>query len=337
MKTVTLGADDTLSLGDISGPVRRAARGPPRAGLPRRHLCNGQQTLIMARYIAATLTHPRLLEIMPTRPAPKSDARYPLPLRLSGLWQALRGQRPRKRQRLAFVTLNQRRYKRVSFGDSAQAEAVEKSFERYGPDARFPELVLRQENEIWVKFVDGAPVRRELASADGLAEFFAGLYARESRPQALDELPLLRHLRRDLEFLADVGLLSAGRVTELATLAERHAPSQVHIGFDYLDAVLKNFVWRADGSLCAIDIESLRHDCVQGLGFAKARQHWKEPLWQAVSDRLRERGAIPFADHVDLLELCFLARWTKTKIVTGKWRFVDAARFDAVQRRLAVA
>ena len=124
-------------------------------------------------------------EIMPSRPAPKTDARYPLPLRLSGLWQALRGQRPRKRQRLAFVTLNRRRYKRVSFGDSAQAAAVEESFERYGPDARFPELVLRQENEIWVKFVAGAAVRRELASADGLADFFAGLYARERRPPAL--------------------------------------------------------------------------------------------------------------------------------------------------------
>ena len=213
----------------------------------------------------------------------------------------------------------------------------DRSFERYGPDARFPELVLRQENEIWVKFVAGAAVRRELASADGLADFFAGLYARESRPQALGELPLLRHLRRDLDFLAEVGLLPAARGAELATLADRRAPAEVCIGFDYLDAVLKNFVWRADGTLCAIDIESLRHECVQGLGFAKARQHWKEPLWQAVFERLHERGAIPFADHVDLLELCFLARWTKTKIVTGKWRFVDAARFDAVQRRLAAA
>jgi hypothetical protein len=105
-------------------------------------------------------------------------------------------------------------------------------------------------------------------------------------------------------------------------------PRQLLVGFDYTDPVLKNFVLPEDGNpLCAIDVESLVQARPLGAGIAKASVFWltperREQLLAPLETELPAlRAQLPF------VELCFLARWTKTKLLTGKQKRVRESLF----------
>jgi len=60
---------------------------------------------------------------------------------------------------LRFVTINGHRFKRLILHDSYLAAGIERNLEAFGESAYFPRLVARHENEIWVEFVEGEPLR----------------------------------------------------------------------------------------------------------------------------------------------------------------------------------
>lgn len=262
---------------------------------------------------------------------PRETAGYSLKRR-TGTWlKRMFGTQMLKSQDLRFVTINGRRFKRLILHDSYLAAGIERNLEAFGESAHFPRLVVRHENEIWVEFVEGAPLRSvDDEAVARLAAFYAAIYAqRPPRQVATDESPFLGHVERNLRFLNQVGVLGDEAYGQLAAVAKRLVPPRVWVGFDYVDPVLKNFVLTGDGAqLCAIDVESLADDQLIGTGVAKAFVHWLEPHRHAFLEQLANHEVPDFQSYFGFVELAFLARWTKTKFLTGKWKFVDGGLFE---------
>ncbi|MFW5815622.1 MAG: hypothetical protein ACOCVP_02080 [Wenzhouxiangella sp.] len=234
-----------------------------------------------------------------------------------------------KSQRAFFVTLNGHRYKRVVCGDSVQAAAVAAALEDCRDVVGLPEVVLAQENEVWVRFVEGRRVEAGTES-DWLAlnDFFAALYAKEPRLVDLAETRLHPRLLVDLDFLRDSGVLDESRHTTLCGRAEQLRPARLWLGYDYLDPVLKNFVINDQG-LFAVDIESLEAGVALGTGIAKSGLHWLGADRQRFLERLcRQPGVPDLKAQLGYVELCLLAAWTKRKLLTGKWSRVRSQPFD---------
>lgn len=263
-------------------------------------------------------------------PPPRQQAGYSLKRRFNTWLRGLFGTQLLKSQDLRFVTINGQRFKRLILRDSFLAAEIERQLESFGANDFFPALVTRYENEVWVQFVDGERLvevdERALAS---IADFYAAVYRRRPRPVAMADLPYMHRIDQNLRFLGQVGVLSDAARRDLEAVARRLAPEQVWIGFDYVDPVLKNFVIaRDDGRLCAIDVESLADEQLIGTGVAKACVHWLEPFRDVFLERLAGAGVPDFQAYFRFVELAFVARWTKTKFLTQKRKFVQPERFD---------
>jgi len=222
-----------------------------------------------------------------------------------------------KRQRVYFVNINGKRFKRVVLGDSYEAERVEAALHAAPPEARFPPLIQRHENELLLGFVEG---RRFDGTADSdcnaLADFLGALY--EAERSCVPPGGLMRTLVTDLDFLLDAGLTDRTLNEALRERAETLHPVEVQIGLDYVDPVEKNFII-ADDTLHAIDVESLRRHVPLGTGIAKAGVHWlARDRTQAFVERVEQVAELDLAVQLPYIELCFRVGWTKRKLLQGK-------------------
>lgn len=246
------------------------------------------------------------------------------------LWSRLFGTRLQKSQRIYFVTFDGQRFKRVILRDSWLAAEIERCHRTFGESDRFPELVARYENELWVEFLEGDPIADvDRAVAEGMADFYAEVHARRPREVKSGESPFPRDLERDLDFLRRVGVLAEPAHRDLrASLADR-VPERLWIGFDYTDAVAKNFILEpGSGRVLAVDVECLVDEELVGLGLAKAFARWLDPHRDAVMRRLHASACPPFWEYHSFVELAFLARWTKTGFLERKWKYVNPERFE---------
>lgn len=249
--------------------------------------------------------------------------------RLRSFAARLRGGGLQKSQRVYFVDVGGSRFKRVVQPDAWTAARIAESLARFGESRRVPRLVAEYEREVWVEFIPGRrPGPVDAALARRVADFFADLYAREPRRLPTEGTPFPARLSRNLRFLRAAGVLGPPLSADLEEAAERLLPKEAWVGFDYTDAVLKNFVETDDGRICAIDVESLAPDELIGTGFAKAAERWLGPHREAFLDHLQRPGVPDFRGYLPFVELCFLAHWTARAFLERKWRFVDAARFE---------
>ncbi len=261
---------------------------------------------------------------------PRESAGYSLKRRTTNLLKRLFGTQLLKSQDLRFVTINGQRFKRLILRDSFLAAEIERRLESFGPSDYFPGLVTHYENEIWVQFVAG----RQLLEVDRqgmakIADFYTAVYSRRPRQVAMADLPFIDRIDQNLRFLNQVGVLGDTARGHLEAVARRLAPERVWLGFDYVDPVLKNFVIASDdGRLCAVDVESLADEQLIGTGVAKACVHWLEPFRDDFLARLARAQAPDFQAYFSFVELCFIARWTKTKFLTRKPKFVRPELFD---------
>lgn len=254
---------------------------------------------------------------------------HPLARRLRFRLLGWLSNRPPNSKRIYLVTIGERRFKRVVFVDSHQAEIAASRLEAFGASGIYPALVLQRERELWVEFVEGEPLRRADAEVVArMADLFAVLYRRGPRRMPLDETPFAWALERDLRFLRDVGLIAGGAWRQLDETARKLAPKQVWVGYDCTDAILKNFVRDRSGRIRGVDVESLGADQLLGIGVAKAALRWLGPLRDAFLAELRERQVPDFLPYFPFVELCFLAFWQKSSFLEKKRRFVDPALFD---------
>lgn len=249
-------------------------------------------------------------------------------------WLArLRGARLQPSHRVFRVEIGDERFKRIVLHDSALAERLATTLQRIGPSASLPRLVVRYEREVWVDFVDGV-----VAQAAGeefvrqLARFYGDLYARSPSRIASAGSRWVSNLADDLDFARRVGVIDGALARDLAARALDVQPTALWTGFDYIDPVLKNFVVRRDGQLCAVDIGALGADTLLGTGVAKALARWMEPHRATFLSELATTAAPDIASSLPFVELAFEARYTKTMFLERKWKRIDVERFRRLSR-----
>ncbi|HKA14196.1 MAG TPA: hypothetical protein VKH41_04195 [Myxococcota bacterium] len=236
--------------------------------------------------------------------------------------------RPPRSQRVFEVRIGDARLKRIVFADSHHAAAVAARLQTFAPERIYPAVLLERERELWVEFIEGAPVERaDDALIDALAALLCVLMKRSPRRIPLRETPWLANLDLDLAFLARVGVLAGAQAQRLSAIAHERAPAEVWLGYDCTDAILKNFVWAERGGLRAVDVESLGADVLLGTGAAKAAVRWLGERRGDFLARLRDLGAPDFEPYFDFVELSFRAFWQKSSFLEKKNRFVDPGVF----------
>jgi hypothetical protein len=272
---------------------------------------------------------------MSSRSRFRVESPHPVGRRLRAALARFLGDRLQKSIRVTLVTIEGVRFKRVEFPDSYAAARIEHNLELFSTSEHFPSLVTRYENEVWVKFVDGDRVTTiDENFTARFADFCAELFAHRARSVPAAESMFPSRLTRDLGFLHAVSVLPDALHREISAVADRLCPPRVWVGFDYRDPVLKNFVLRrGSGTLCAIDIESLRDEQLIGIGIAKALLRWLHPFRDTFFDRLTRDRVPDIRSDFPFIELCFLASWTKRNFLERKWRSVDLTLFDRFRER----
>src|SRR5262249_12243027 len=129
-----------------------------------------------------------------------------------------------------------------------------------------------------------------------------------------------------------VGVLGEREAQRLAATARERAPAEVWVGYDCVDAILKNFVWCEGGRLRAVDVESLGAGVLLGTGVAKASGRWLGERTGDLLARMKERGAPDFESYFPFVQLSFRAFWQKQSFLEKKHRFVDARVFEPFVR-----
>ena len=232
-----------------------------------------------------------------------------------------------KTQRVYFVNINGRRYKRVVFSDSLQAVQVQQGLDQFAHKGYFPELVERHENELLLGFIQGeafdpgAPAHLEY-----LGDFFSDLYQHEPHDIAVEASFLPQRLQTDLRFLQHSGVIDSETQRRLAERAHGLQPQRLLLGWDYVDPVTKNFLIAAQ-KLAVIDVESLVPATPFGTGLAKAQLHWlDDAALNVLLQRIGEQGGPDLQPQLNYVALCFRVAWTKRKLLQGKRNFIERAR-----------
>jgi hypothetical protein len=254
---------------------------------------------------------------------------HPLSQRIRSRFASWFGNRPPRNQRVYRVEINGHAVKRVCMSDSFEADRCAANLRVFGPDGIYPALILRKENELWVEYIEGEPLRE--VNRDGLeklAILFAQLNSRDPVLVDTDQTDYLHALHVDLDFLQSVGVLDASRYRELDALADRITPSSLWIGYDCTDAIRKKFVLCPDGRIRGIDVESLGGQIPIGSGAAKASVRWLGSDRDFFFETLAKHSGPDVRPYMDFLELSFSAFWQKNCVLEGKRRFVSAEIFD---------
>lgn len=261
----------------------------------------------------------------------------------SPLWRRLhRGVRSlfrpdalRKRHTVHIVRIGKRRFKQVRFAHASEAKRVEHNLRQVKSLARFPEFVYRRDSTVWVTFFDGERLdSTRPGHVDGLIAFFADLYRLRPRLVETAETGIHDQLLEDLSFLGAVGQLSEATVENLTQTAGRLMPSRVWVGFEYIDALRKNFVVIDDRPV-GIDIESLHADQLLGIGIAKARHRWLELPDESLPARLAALGAPDLRAQYAYASLSFLASYAKQDVFRGKAGRVRSGHFERLVAQYA--
>jgi len=254
----------------------------------------------------------------------------PFSQRLRRIERSLRGGHV-KRQRVYRVTIEGRDLKQIVFADAAQAERTAALLDVLGDTGFLPRKIARYANELWVEFIEGAPLDPDApAPEQELAALFAGFYARGPRTPA-DPERLRSELAAELRLLRDLAVLDAETLRALEARALADPAPALSRGVDYLDARPGNFLRDASGRLRIVDLESVSPDAVQGTGAARAWLRWPGVSREALLREVARGGGPDLAPAADFLELDFAAAWTLRSLLMRKPKLVDPALF----RRLA--
>lgn len=255
---------------------------------------------------------------------------FRLARRLRYLCSRAVGSRLQNSQQTLFTTRNGKRFKRLILRDTALAAEFERNLESFKGSPHFPAVAIRYEHELWLEYVEGSPIAEvDDTLVEKVADFYAATYRRSAQAVNITETAVLYRLHRDLSILNQIGIISEAAYRSLSSAAEKLAPESVWLGFDYVDAVRKNFiVTPRDGLVCGIDADSLRQDQLIGTGVISALTRWLGPFQNAFFQHLFRDGVPDFRPYLPFIELCYLAAWTKMYFFEKKRKKIDAGLFE---------
>jgi hypothetical protein len=228
------------------------------------------------------------------------------------------------------IELGGHRYKRITLPDSYVAARVAANLARFREFDVFPRLVAVQDRELLLEFVEGRAVDGVLTDAlvGRIARFFGTVYGIDRERVKLADSGFRETLRDDLDFLRDVGVIDAALRADLDAAVERLAPTDVWVGMDYLDPLLKNFLQTREGRFVAIDVEEIREGQLLGCGVAKVLLQASAAQRAKLLEGIEAACSVDLAGGMPFVELFFLARWTKLAFLKGRYKIVEGARFE---------
>lgn len=252
---------------------------------------------------ASTMT-----KVMRTKPA------NPLWKRLQRRWRVKRGFEDAKTHQVDWVWSEGARYKRVRFDHPEKAHEVAVALRALKQTGCFPALIRHQDAEVWVAYV-----QKDfwvVGFDQHMARFFTTLYNTQLAqptnvlPGAVVLTTLIGHLR----ILTHQALIDNETAQKIDQYAHQIAPPIVVQGFDYVDAVKKNFIV-SQGRAIGIDIEALLPEQCLGMGLAKA-----EYRGLINPETLRAQGLHDdrFVAQYPLVRLLFLLSYFDQKMAQGK-------------------
>ena len=237
------------------------------------------------------------------------------------------GGRWTKKQQSSLVEIGGSKLKRIAFPDTASAARAEALTRRAWRVDAAPEPVCLDGSDLWLDYLDGAPVASDDASfVPLLAGLFCALWSTGTRAEDPHQSGRVSQVARDLRWLSETGVLDASLCQALERGPLKTAPPELYCGLDYVDPRPENFVSR-DGGLWIIDVESLSEDFPLGSGLAKATLRWPEARRDAMIAELAARGGPDLSAQLPFVELAFLSGWQKRCVLRGKWKLVDPALF----------
>lgn len=250
-------------------------------------------------------------------PGFESSSLNPLGRRLRQL--ALRlGGRFVHRHRVERLRIGDATFKRVRFGDSGRAEVAARALAIFEGTGAVPRLYERFDDELLVEFVEGERLARiDPAGADALARFYATIHAPDRRTVATAESGVPERLARDLDFLVVTGVIDTTHGGALRDAAERLAPTELTLGWDYTDGVAKNFVWRDDATLVGVDVEALQPDALIGIGLAKVLARGDAETRARLIETFDRESGLDLEKALPFVELCGEVRWLKRRVLKG--------------------
>jgi len=241
----------------------------------------------------------------------RSRPANPLWKRLQRRWRAWRGYDQVKTHEVDWVWEEGVRYKRVTFQSRDEVDAVAMALNAIAPIHRFPSLIRAEGSALWVDYLKKD--RFSSVTPSSLASFFVELYSHQAATQTLEPATtILAAMVSDLQAIEQASLLNPAQCQAIDQKAHKIAPAMVSTGFDYVDAVEKNFLV-SNGRLMGIDVEALLGDQWLGMGLAKAEYRGlldAEPVVQSLGDL--------FAQQYPLVRLVFLVSYFKQKLEQGK-------------------
>ncbi len=229
------------------------------------------------------------------------------------------------------IQLGGRPYKRITLPDTYVASRVAEKLKPFRDLGVFPRLIAIEDNELLLEFVTGTeltePVDRSFV--DRFVEFFAVIYSVDRRRVKLSETDFEREVREDLDFLVEVSLLSPEVRADLEARLDRITPSEVWVGYDFMDPLPKNFVLTGEGRLVAIDVEDLHADRLIGGGIAKSVLRSLPGDREQLLDGLAARANLDLRPAMPFIELHFLTHWTKRAFLKGSEKLIDGSLFES--------
>ncbi len=240
------------------------------------------------------------------------------------------GTRLQKAKGIYYVTVNGHRFKRLILCDSFLATEIEQHLETFRESSFFPPFVARYEQEIWLEYVEGVPVRKvDEDFVLKISEFYASVYGKDPRSVNAAQSPFPTRLFQDLRFLRQINVLTQDSYRDIQSAAERMIPEEIWVGYEYTDPVLKNFLLRHDNNrICVVDVDGLAANQLLGLGAAKACVRWLGPYQDLFFSSLDNHGAPDIQKYFGFVELYFLAKWMKRAFLEHDWKVMDARLFE---------
>jgi hypothetical protein len=216
------------------------------------------------------------------------------------------------------IRIGSRRYKRIRFGDAWTALQTANALDHFDGSGVLPRLHVRFDDELLVEYVEGRQlVRIDREAAEALARFYARIHEGGTRLAVVADTRIVEDVLRDLEFLRDAEVIDAACEEQVAETLALLAPPRVLLGWDYTDAVAKNFVWREDGTLVGIDVEALRSDGLVGIGIAKSLARGDDSYRADFLDAFAKVSRLDLEPQLPLAELCFQVRSLKRRLLKG--------------------
>ena len=232
-----------------------------------------------------------------------------------------------KRMDVSFVTINNQHYKRIKFIDHFTSQLAYSMLEDLADCKRFPKVLVQHENELWVEYMQG----RLLSNMnDSLCPEFASLYADlyTKSPHQVCAKKFLTHIEINLDFLQKINIIDYRQQQKLLSLLGRITPQKIWIGYDYADAILSNFlIERKTNKLFAIDIDSIRQDCLMGTGLAKANTIWmQDNHLDTVINLMKQQKTPNFYKDLQFIKLHFRSEWLKSLFLRNKRKQLETNR-----------